>query len=204
MVGLVHSPLKGFPIRFRLHSLLAFIGLVAIALVAIQHPNRSVWLWVSGCTSLIFMSVVAIGIGSHGKLRLQCVCCCVLAFTIYVGARFPESPIWEVESLSREAIERNTNILKPRLAPNGAMVSQNEDGSFMIRRSQSTGWEQITREEIEQSQLTRYIITESNAVSNSAFIGIYRHFLALFMGLSGFVITGLAYEKRHHPTSQPR
>jgi hypothetical protein len=121
------SRMKEFPIWFRLFTLLSLIGLFAIALVAIKHPNRIVWLWGSLCSSIVFLTATATALGASGKLRLQCVSCCALATIFYIGGNFQQSPFWEAESLSRAAIARFTNILTPRVASDGSMVYLPQD-----------------------------------------------------------------------------
>ncbi len=167
-----------------------------MALVAMKFPNRNVWLWVSLGTSCVFLFAVATAFGSSGKLRLQCVSGCVLATIFYLGGSFRHSPFWEAESLSRSAIERYTKVLTPRTAPDGSVVYQDQQGNYSLQRGGTSSWEQVTLEEIERSKLTKYIVTDSNAISEDAFISIHRHLIALFVAWCGFAVTGLAYESR--------
>ncbi len=45
-------------------------------------------------------------------------------------------------------------------------------------------------------QLLRYAVSDRNSVSSSAYEGIYEHRLAMAAGVWGFILSGIAYDKR--------
>lgn len=185
--------------KFSIRSLLVFVAVISVFLIALMTPNRFWNNIISIGTLLVLVLLIPVMVGAQGKLRLQMFSFMILCGgSLFVKEKYPETSLIQAQSdlisVLDEIVGSSTN-----LTPTGARVERLANGYFRVRRSPSTGWKDISKTEIDKLGWNRYVIDYKTGVDSWRFQEICQAFIALLFGYVGSLITGWVYDKRDEP-----
>lgn len=179
---------------FSIRTMLAAIGFLAVGMSAMLWPNL-IWVTILAVASMVgCFALIAVGIGAQGKFRLQAISFLTIFFLFCYVISNPKLTITQVNDMLTNSIASSMGTSEPKKSKSGEWVFKGKEEEYTLYRK--GGWIEIDKAAVEKAGLEPFIYTRLSSVSSDNFKAICKYIFAFVLGVFGYTLTGIVYDKR--------